>query len=192
MREQFETDALLRPYLFAGESLLWSGQPVQGIAFRAIDFLLIPFSLFWGGFVILWNITVWFIPTTDGGPGWFFRIWGLPFLVAGIYFIFGRFLHDALIRRRLVYGVSNERVILLRDAKASKIDSLEIRHLPSLQLSENADGTGTIDFDKSSVLSFFILSQWSALTPSAGSQIRFYRIREARRVYDIIRAQLRK
>ncbi|HEX8435658.1 hypothetical protein [Archangium sp.] len=133
-----------QPYLLSGERIMWSGQPKQGLTLGPRDALLIPFSLMWGGFVIFWNAMMWFGPFGDqsgGGPGWLFRLWGLPFLVIGLYIMAGRFFHDARIRKKLFYAVTNQRVLVLR---GSKITSLDIDRLPRLELSEQRGGTGSI------------------------------------------------
>jgi hypothetical protein len=175
-----------RPYLLSGERILWSGQPKQGIAFSARDALLVPFSLLWGGFAIFWNATVWMIPDGGNGPDWFFRLWGLPFLVVGLYMIAGRFWHDAAIRKRLFYAVTDQRVLVLRSAR---IKSLDIRRLPKLDLSENKDGTGTIEFEPNSMFSAMGTQGFGYWTPALSGALLFFRIANPRQVYEIIRAQ---
>ncbi len=183
------TPDLLRPYLLPGERLLWSGQPKQGLALSASDALLIPFSLLWGGFAIFWNVGVWSFPDTgEGGPNWLFRLWGLPFLVAGVYLIIGRFIHDAALRKNAAYGVTDQRVLLIGGLSSTKLSSLDIRRLPKLDLTEHRDGTGTIAFEGGGSM------LWSAggfghWTPALSSAKRFYRISKARDAYQIIRNQ---
>ena len=89
-----------------GQGACWSGQPKQGLLLRGGDALLIPFSLMWGGIAFFWNATVWFGLGEPGrGAGqpmdWFFRLWGLPFLVVGLFIFAGRFWHDAWLHRNL-------------------------------------------------------------------------------------------
>ena len=174
--------------LFAGERIVWTGQPKQGLVLGARDFLLIPFSLLWGGFAIFWNASVWTIPSTGEGPDWFFRLWGLPFLIIGLYVIAGRFLHDALLRRRLTYGVTNQRILVARGR--SKVTSLDIQRLPRLELSEHRDGTGSIDFEENSMFSGRTMNGLGVWLPAlAGAQ--FFRIASPRGVYEMIRNQAR-
>jgi len=174
----------LQSYLLAGEQLLWTGRPRQGILFRPADTLLIPFSLAWGGFAIFWNVSVWTMPAPLP-----FALVGLPFLAMGIYMILGRFLHDAAIRRSQVYAVTNQRVISLRDGRRPKVQTLELGYLPMLELKESGRG-GTISFEPGSSWSdMWSDSGWGMWVPSASPTVRFASIDEPRRVYELIRRE---
>ena len=175
-----------RPYLLTGERVLWTGRPKQGLLLSARDGLLIPFSLMWGGFALFWNYDVWTMGKGGDGPDWFFRLWGLPFLAAGLYFIVGRFLHDSIIRSSLTYAVTDQRVLTLRGARSPKLISLDIRRLPRLELSEQRDGTGTIAFEETGPMTLRMngLNWW---VPSLGSTAQFYRIASPRATYELIR-----
>ena len=186
--DQFEAAQAGRPYLLAGERVLWSGQPKQGLSLGSRDALLIPFSLMWGGFAIFWNAAVWLGPFGAEGdtPPLFFRLWGLPFLAIGLYLILGRFFHDAWLRKRLAYAVTDQRIVILR---GNKITSLDIARLPRLQLSENGDGTGTLAFEASGPLGFGRMKGFGPWIPALNSSAEFFRIPGARSVYELIRKQ---
>lgn len=83
----------IRAQLLSGEQIIWEGRPFAGISFRTIDVFVAPFSLLWGDFALPWNIVVW---ATDAELS--FKVFGLPFLIVGLYFIAGRSLVDMLIR----------------------------------------------------------------------------------------------
>lgn len=181
------TGDVFRPYLLPGERVLWSGQPKQGLAFSRRDTFLIPFSLMWGGFAIFWNAGVWGGFGSGEAAPFFFRLWGLPFLVIGLYLILGRFFHDAEIRKGLFYAVTDQRILVLR---GSKITSLDIHRLPRLEFSEHRDGTGTIAFDGGT--SFSLVSGWGRngfdyWVPALSAAAQFFRIDNPRKVYEIIR-----
>src|SRR5207244_7249306 len=98
-------ESILSPQLDSGERLLWSGQPRGGIRLRGQDALLIPLSLLWGGFAIFWEFMALTAATKAPGPvAVVFPVFGLPFVVIGLYLIFGRFIVDAKVRARTSYG----------------------------------------------------------------------------------------
>lgn len=177
------------PYLNPGEKVLWSGQPRQGTFLTGRDAFLIPFSLMFGAFAIFWNYGVWTMGGDgDAGPGLLFRLWGLPFLVAGLYFIFGRFIHDAYLRSHVLYGVSNQRVLILRGRQANKLTSLDIRRLTRLDLDEHRDGTGTLAFENTSSGYWGNpREQFNWWLPSRSSDSQFFHIADPRAVYDLVR-----
>src|SRR5207244_5913664 len=93
-------ESRLAAELEPGERLLWSGRPKQGFVLRGMDALLIPFSLLWGGFAIFWETMVLreaSRPQADNVPI-FFVLWGIPFVLVGLFLIFGRFITDARMR----------------------------------------------------------------------------------------------
>jgi PH (Pleckstrin Homology) domain-containing protein len=129
----------LTPALGQGEKLLWAGKPKTGVVFRNSDFFLIPFSLLWGGFAFFWEFTV----LGSGGPT-FFSLFGLPFVVVGLYITIGRFFIDAYKRAHTLYGITEERVIIKSGILSSSITSVNIKALQGLTFSQKADGSGTI------------------------------------------------
>lgn len=120
------------------ETVLWKGKPKQGIAFSSSDVFLIPFSLMWGGFAFFWEITV----LKQGAP-MFFKLWGIPFCIVGLYIIIGRFIHDYLNRKNTEYFVTDKRVVIV---KYSKIESILKGQWQTLRMIEYKDGTGSILF----------------------------------------------
>ncbi|MBM4041268.1 MAG: PH domain-containing protein [Planctomycetes bacterium] len=163
-----------------GEKLLWAGKPRQGLVLRGHDALLIPFSLMWGGFAIFWECGV----IASGAP-LFFRLWGIPFVLVGLYLIFGRFVVDAGRRERTVYGVTDRRVVIVSGVVSRRVKSVNLRTLNDLTLSEGRGGAGTITFGPTPPWGW-----WSgnALWPGAGdAAIRFELASNAREVYEIIR-----
>lgn len=176
-----------QPYLTAGERVVWTGRPKRGFVLSSKDGLLIPFSLIWGGFALFWNAGVWGIIGGNEAPV-FFRLWGLPFLTVGLYVIFGRFLHDAYIRKGLRYAVTNQRVLVLRK---SKITSLDVQRLPRLELSEFHDTTGTLNFEAERLGSWSEMNGISWWVPSLSGAAQFFRIENARTVYELVQRHAR-
>src|SRR5437879_11675637 len=86
----YELEQRIRTDLRSDEKLLWMGQPAQGVRFRGSDLFLIPFSLFWAGFAVYWEWSV----IQQGAPD-FFTLWGIPFVLVGIYIVVGRFFAGA-------------------------------------------------------------------------------------------------
>ena len=85
----------------------WGKPDVWAFSMRGAWYL-IPFSRLWGGFAIFWEVTV-----LSSGAGPFFALWGIPFVVIGLYLIFGRILVARREARRTYYAVTNRRVFIL-------------------------------------------------------------------------------
>ena len=142
-----EEQNLLQGELLPGESVTWSGKPNPHIIFHPNDWYLIPFSLLWGGFAIFWELGA----SGHGGfresnPSWFMMLWGVPFVLIGQYFIWGRFFYTAWKKRRLIYAITNRRVIVLVKPPQAKTISAYLEAIPSTEKTIRPNGIGTLIF----------------------------------------------
>ena len=173
--------------LSAGERMLWSGQPRQGVVLRGSDALLIPFSLMWCGFAIFWE---WSVIGAPEAPA-FFVLWGVPFVAVGLYVVVGRFFGEAWQRARTFYAVTDERVLIVSGVFSRKVKSLSLRTLADLSVTERRNGVGSVTFGGGSPFGamFGGLSGW----PGAGAHQgpRFDLIPQAKAVFEIIRTAQR-
>jgi Bacterial PH domain len=176
----FESEVELQAQLSANERILWSGRPMQGFVLRPADAFLIPFSLLWGGFAFFWEYSV---LSTVRAPS-FFALWGIPFVLAGVYIIVGRFFVDNWQRKRTLYGVTNQGVIILSGLLSKNIKSLNLRGVSDLSLTERRNGLGSISFGPMNPYSSWVSG---AAWPGFPQTAMFELIPDAKRVYEIIR-----
>ncbi len=172
-------DSKLRAQLGLDEHLLWSGQPAQGIRFHPRDLVMVPFSLAWGGFAIFWE---WSVARTNAH--WLFMLWGVPFVLIGLYLIVGRFFWDAWERSRTYYGLTNRRVMIVTAGRRTKVQSLELVTLGETVLSTSSDGSGSIQFGSMP----WAHGWWSGSGwPGTQGPPSFETIPDAKRVHEMVR-----
>ena len=148
---------MLNPYyaefkddLLDNEKILWSGKPQGGIIFHTYDIFMIPFSLMWGGFAFFWESTV-----IGSDAPLFFKLWGIPFVLVGLYMIFGRFIFDKKEREGTFYALTDGRVLIKSGVFNRKLTSLNLQKLSELSLTKKEDGRGTIKFGESNHMDMF-------------------------------------
>ena len=181
MRPQLNSGTLGRPVgtiiqhdnverdLMPGETIVWSGRPGRGIRFQLTDFFMIPFSIFWAGFAVFWEIGV-----VRSGAAGSFSLFGIPFLVIGAYITVGRFFFDAYQRSHSRYVLTDCRALIVRDWPTRRLQSVNLATLPVIGLTNHADGTGTLMFGART---------WA--TRSAPQSPRFEWIDQVQRVYHL-------
>jgi len=176
----------IKAQLSPSERVLWAGQPRQGVIVRGADAFMIPFSLMWSGFIAFWELSV----IKSNAPA-FFVLFGIPFVLIGVYLLVGRFFVEAKQRACTFYAVTNERILIVSGILSRKVKSLNLRTLSDLSLSEGKRGDGTISFGggSQSASIFAGSSSW----PGMGAQLgpRFELITGAKSVYETIRGAQR-
>ncbi len=176
-----EAEQKIKLELGPNEKLLWSGRPKQGIFLRGTDAFLIPFSLMWGGFAVFWEIIVF----RNHAP-FLFRLFGIPFVLLGLYMIIGRFFADASQRRKIIYGLTNQRVIIISGLLSRQVKTLNLKTLSDISLAERSDERGTISFGRINPRYMWInTGWWPGLNLLAVPN--FDTIEKAKEVYEKIR-----
>jgi hypothetical protein len=172
--------------LLPGERLVWSGQPRQGLMFQPMDAFLVPFSIVWTGIAATMFVAGGFGMATGQLHSAQLPFLFIPtlFLVFGAYFTVGRFLHDAWMRSRIHYGVTERRALILRGDSLTAID---LARTGTVRLKGGGGGRGTIDFTADDGLSMFRMNGFGMWTPSATGS-RFIGIEGAQEVFNQIEA----
>jgi hypothetical protein len=78
-----------------------------------------------------------------GTPG--IDVFGLVFVIAGLYFIFGRFLFKILKKKHTYYAVTNKRVLVLTTLVTRSLRAAFIDRIPAINKTARF-GRGTITF----------------------------------------------
>jgi len=186
-----EASSVIQSELGPKEQLLWAGVPRKGFALRKSDAMMIPFSIMWGGFAIVWEVGV--LRTSNE---LFMKLWGIPFVVIGLYMMVGRFFIDIWRRDRTFYGVTNERIVMVtRGLFGKEIKSLDLRSLHEMTIDEQNSGSGTITFGLSAPPVKETHRSFRLSSPSQGNRNedseRYYpafeMITDAKTVYNLIR-----
>ena len=128
----------VKSLLVPGENILWKGKPEKGAVFTKQDVIMIPFSIFWCGFAFFW-----FFSALEAG---IFALFGVPFVLVGIYLVFGRFFVTAYLRKNTFYIITNKKIIR---KKGKRVDMMDIANLPPMHIEMYKDGRGTISFGAS-------------------------------------------
>ena len=164
------------------EKLLWSGKPQLGPRLTARDLFIIPFSLLW-----CIPVSAMFIgdgrALTQNAP-FPFMLFPAIFLIVGIYLMFGRFLHDAWRRSRIVYGLTDKRAIIIT---GSKIKSLPITSATEVQFKPHRKGRSSIQFGASGSIFSMNHSQQMGIWTGAPFAPTFEGIEGGDKVYKQIK-----
>jgi hypothetical protein len=140
-----EEQNLLQSELLPGESVTWSGKPNPHIIFHRSDWYVIPFSLLWGGFAIFWELGVsGHGALRESNPSWFMMLWGVPFVVIGQYFVWGRFFYAAWKKRSLLYAITIRRGTVQAKPPQARTISAYLEVIPSRETTIRLNGIGTL------------------------------------------------
>lgn len=171
-----DTQRELAGSLLPGERVLWAGRPKQGLLLVGSDAFVIPFSLVWTGGVATG------LAHSKSGPMFFVPVF---MLVAGLYFVVGRFIHDAWLRSRTHYAITDRRILIWRKGPWGSFKALDRASMGTVELSGSRE-RGTIRFGQQAG------SQWNRNNslPALDPRPQFLAIADAGAVFDLLQRPL--
>lgn len=179
--------------LLKDEKILWTGQPETSVRFTRSDVFLIPFSGFFGIFSMTWMGMALRAAASGSQPSVaIMPLFGVPFILMGLYLMFGRFWYKALKKRNTYYALTNKRVMSLTKLFGVRLNAMYINAIPVINKTIGGSGTGTLIFGNLIYpASMYANTGLDFLGYYGGSgAIAFYDIRDAEGVYQQI-ARLR-
>src|SRR5579871_1105099 len=183
----------IRQEIQSGESVVWAGRPELKVIFNKEDLFAIPFSLLWGGFALFWEAGVTGILASSRYPyvhihvPLFLALWGIPFVLVGQYFIWGRFFYAAWLKEKTFYAVTDRRVLVVQNGFKRQMASAYLDALPNLTKEVRGDGIGTIRFSPSLPMAGASNRGWGALNGLAvGAAPIFVDVKDADSLYNLI------
>jgi len=174
--------------LAPGEEILWQGQPRSTIDWSG---LLTPTTLggvVFTGFSLFWMGMAFAMTAGTGAPFPFniFPVFGLPFLLVGLWMLGGRLVLDAWMRGRSWYTLTDQTAFIARDVFGRKtLDSWPLRDIERITLEEGTPGS----------VIFHMSHGTMRATPRNMTRIRalgFHQIDEAQHVYGLMRRARRE
>ena len=177
----YEIQMKLQRHLGSGERLRWAGKPLQGIRLRDGDGFAIPFSVVWCSFAAFW---VYSVSQADAPP--FMLLFGLFFIAAGLYSVFGRFIWDAMRRAKTYYGITDTRVLILSELPSEKLQSVIVRNLPEVSFREYGDGSGTIWLGTREGMHFGAFNRGAGWGSHRAPTPQLFRIEHAEEIHRMI------
>jgi hypothetical protein len=162
----------------ADETVRWTGEPPTGLLWRPSDWVMVPFSLMWGGFALFWESMV-----ISAGAPLVMKLFGVPFVCLGLYLIAGRFLWDANVRARTHYAVTDRAAYIVVTGFQAVVRRYSGSGLDDVRIERKADGSGTLRFgpDPRAAPQF---RRSTSMVP----QNAFEAIRDVDHAYDAVRA----
>jgi hypothetical protein len=185
-----ETSVLASGELQPGERLLWSGKPDSRRWLYPQDAILIPFSVMWGGFWIFWEATA--LSSSTARDSVIFPLWGIPFVLIGLYLMVGRFFTRRWTRRRTLYAVTDRRVTAIRPAwrRGRHTNSVWLASHPPVQKHIGRDGRGTLWVGNHTSEQHWFTHDSGLSGSSSGDVVAFSDIPEADGVFVLIARRL--
>ena len=102
-------------------------------------------------FVLNWKLTLMALVVTPlmafvMKTPWFFKLWGIPFVLVGLYMMVGRFYVDARRRAATFQGITSTSLLFISGRSRRVVQRIPLRDLGPLSLQERGDGSGVIGF----------------------------------------------
>jgi len=138
---QHPHNSIFYPYLNPHEFIIWQGQPNPHRLLRPVDAIWIPLR-----FVYLLSTLSIERQLVQTHLPLVLKLIGLPFVILGLYWLFGRLIVRYVQRRITHYALTNYRVLCLRRTWQEQLKAVDLYRIPVVRMQRGWGTTGTIIF----------------------------------------------
>lgn len=147
----------------------------------------------WGGFATFWEISV--LSNHHARNTILFPVWGIPFVLIGLYLIIGRFFVRRWTLKNTSYAVTNRRVLAMTPSfrGGRRESAVWLQSYPQIDKRGGRNRRGTLFIGGSGLGPRSLLPDpgWPTFFWNLrGSGVVFFDIDEPDHVYDLITSQL--
>lgn len=170
--------------LLPAERILWEGRSLRHRLLRRPDAVLVPFSILWCGFAVFWEVSA----LRRAATPLLLQLFGIPFVLVGLYVVFGRFVVRAITMRRTRYVLTDRRVVIVGGLSGARTTSAYLNSLPPPACAEGADGSGSLAFGEFPGIGemFNSRSGWRAWASEPSATPVLWDIPQVRCVRDLV------
>jgi hypothetical protein len=117
-----------------------------------------------------------------------FALWGIPFVLVGLYLVIGRFVVRAITTRRTRFVVTDRRVVVVGGLSGARTTSAYLNALPPPVCAEGPDGSGSLAFGEFPGIGDMFNSRkgWRGWASEPSATPVLWDIPEVRRVRDLV------
>lgn len=142
----FDLQLEIKPYLDGRESLLWCDKPVKKIIFTLNDVFTTLFGIFWLAFSLFWVFSAYMATSETTGPSKIFPLFGIPFVLVGVYLLFFRHIVSYFKRKNIIYALTEKRVLVVHFGRSKYVQEYKYEHISNISLKTNENDVGSIYF----------------------------------------------
>ena len=136
----------IRSELKPGESIVWTGQP-DSVEYMKSSILGFLFFIPWTAFSVFWIAFASGLEIPDFSKGGFayFPLFGLPFLLIGIWGLSSP-LREKLKAKNVIYAITTQRVIIIEGFRSTTYRSYYPAQLKNIEKVQKSNAFGSIYF----------------------------------------------
>lgn len=148
--EELNYQFKIKEYILLDEALLWTGKPTKEIKLLPAEKFNMLFGIIWTIFSLFW-ITMATIGAMSASEdsltiSLVFPLFGIPFLIVGIYFIFIAPIRGRNRRKNMEYALTNKRILILYQGKNTILQAFKYSEIQNINFASDADDVGCVTF----------------------------------------------
>lgn len=143
---RFDLKLEINPYLDADEDVIWCDKPVKKIVFTSADIFTTLIGVVWLSFSVFWVFSAYIATEASDSSFKIFPLFGIPFVLTGLYLLFFRHVVSLVKRKNIVYVLTNKRAIVVHTGKRQYVQEYRYENISNIQMKCDDNDIGSIFF----------------------------------------------